>query len=381
MKTKLYLIINIVLFSTCSLNAQNITYQSWGTRFYATSNSCTSEIGDEEYTWYGYMKDNVYTSETSTGCYQKTVNGSTSLAINSGLRTRNNTTATQLIARVRAWEDDGGNRCSYDTGINSDDCSTNISETYNFANPVEYQQATVTRNVGNGNFNMDLTFTYRYSVELLDTAIENTTETFIASGDRPFWGAKGSWANDGIDCAASGTITHNQSSIFKTTVTDKSSVTFEWRVSSEANDYLQVYVNDVLDEQISGNTNWATKTINLTESVNTIQWQYKKDSSGSGGLDRGFVDAISFEDAPALSINSNNLDFVSIYPNPVKSILNIKGLKNDNYNLDIYNVLGKKVKTIKNIQGKVDFSSLRNGFYMMGLYTNSSYRTFKILKQ
>jgi len=381
MKTKIYLTISIALFSIWSFSAQNISYQSWGTRFYATSNSCTSEIGDEEYTWYGYMSDDVYTSETSTGCYQKTTNGSTSTSINSGLRSRNNTTATQLIARIRAWEDDGGSRCSYNTGINSDDCLTNITETYNFANPVEYQQASISRNVGNNNFNMDLTFTYRYSVENLNNAVENNSESFTTSGNRPFWGAKGSWASDNIDCAASGTISNNQNSILKATVTDKSSVTFKWRVSSEAGDYLQVYVNGVLNEQISGDTNWTTKTIEFTEPINTIEWQYQKNGSGTSGLDRGFVDAVSFEDDPSLSINSNSLDFISIYPNPVTSILNIKGLKNENYHLDIFNVAGKKVKTVKNIQNPIDLSTLSNGFYLIKLYAKYSHKTFKIVKK
>ena len=367
------------LFTSC-LFSQNIFHQTWVTKFVATSNSCTSEVGDEEYTWYGYAKDNINTTESSTGCIQKTVNGSTSLTQSVGLRSKTNT-ATQITWRIRAWEDDNGSRCTYDTGLNSDDCLTNLSKSFNLSNPDESNLTTKTGNVGNSNFNMNITYTYRYSVTLLDLAVENSSESFSTLGsDRPFWGATGNWASDGVDCAASGTIGNNQSSIIKTTVSDKNSVTFKWRVSSASSDYLQVFVNGVLDEQISGDSGWNTKTIEFTENTNTIEWKYIKDASGSSGLDRGFVDAISFEET-TLRTNSNILDEVSIYPYPVISILNIKALKGHDYHMDVYDLTGKKIKTIKDIENNLDFSALSNGFYMIRLYTEFSTKTFKILKK
>ena len=383
MKTKYILIIHLFIVSS-SVFAQNINYQSWVTAFYASDVSCSSEVGDEEYTWYGYAKDNDYTTETSSGCHQRTTNGGTTLtSISGSLRTRNNTSATTITGRLRAWEDDSGSRCSYNTGalVNDDDCSTNVSATYSFSSPVEYQFAEVTRNIGNGSFSMDLRYKYRYSIENMNTAVDNTEESFSTTGsDRPFWGARGSWASDGVDCAASGTIGNNQSSVFRTTVSNKSSVTFKWRVSSEPNDYLQVFVNGVLDEQISGETSWETKTIDLTETNNTIEWKYQKNGSSSSGTDRGFVDAISFEDA-TLSTISNKLDYVSIFPNPVKSTLNLKGLRNEVYSLEIYDVSGRKVIGGRNISKTLDVSTLKKGFYIVKLYTKTSSKTFKIMKK
>lgn len=379
MKTNI-LTIYLGLFVSCSF-AQNISYQSWVTTFYASDVSCSSEFGDEEYTWYGYMSDNDYTTENSTGCYQKTTNGATTLSVTGGIRTRNNTTATTITGRLRAWEDDG-DRCTYDSGrVNSDDCSTNVSTTYALSSPVEYEPATITRNIGNGNFSMDLRYTYRYSVENLNVAVENTNISLSISGsDRPFWGTRGNWASDNVDCAVSGTITHNQSSVFRTTVSNKSSVTFKWRVSSEPNDYLQVFVNGVLDEQISGETSWETKTINLTGTNNTIEWKYQKNGNSSSGTDRGFVDAISFEDA-TLSTISNTLDYISIFPNPVKSTLNLKGLRNEIYNLELYDVSGRKVIEGRNISKTLDVSTLKKGFYLVKLCTKTITKTFKIMKK
>jgi hypothetical protein len=376
------ILMNCFCLFTSYIFAQNISYQSWVTEFNAFDVSCTSEIGDEEYTWYGFMSDNVYTAETSTGCHQKTINGSTTLLVNNGLRSRNNTTATQISGRLRAWEDDGGSRCTYDSGgVNSDDCSTNISNTYELSNPIEYDFVTTSRTISNNSFSMKFTYKYIYAVTTLGLSVENSSVSFSTSGsDRPFWGALGSWASDDEDCAASGTIGNNQSSSLKTTVTNKRSVTFKWRVSSAAgSDYLKVFVNGVLDAQISGNSGWISKTIEFTENTNTIEWKYTKDAIGSSGLDRGFVDAVTFEEA-TLSANSNTLEEVSIYPNPVTSILNIKGLKGDDYNLDIYDTLGKKIKTILDIESKVNLSALSHGFYMIRLYSGSSSKTFKIFK-
>lgn len=381
MKTNIIIIYLLIVSS--NLLAQNISYQSWVTQFRAFDVSCSSEVGDEEYTWYGYMRDNVYTAETSTGCYQRTANGSATATVSTGLRSRNNTTATSLIGRLRAWENDSGDRCNYDTGtlINNDDCLTNTSNSVSLSNPVEYMTPNKTFTVQSSSYSMSVTYWFRYTVTTIGNAVENNTTSFSTSGsDRPFWGSQGDWASDGMDCAASGTITHNQSSIFRTTVTDKSSVTFKWRVSSEANDYLQVFVNGALDEQISGSTSWSSKTINFTETNNTVEWMYVKNASGSSGEDRGFVDAISFEEA-TLSSNSNILDEVSIYPNPITSILNIKGLIGDDYNMDVYDLSGKKIKTILDIESKVDLSGLSHGFYMIRLYTEFSSKTFKILKK
>lgn len=377
---KIKLIIAFICICSSCLYAQNISYQSWINYFAASGTSCSNEVGDEEYTWYGYVRDNVYTTETSTGCKEKTANGATTLSGTFGLRTRNSTTATNITGRLRAWEDDSGSRCSYNTGgLNSDDCSTNISATYSFSNPVEYEFTNVTKTISNANFSMEMEYQYRYSATTLGLAVDNSSESFSTSGILQFWGANGSWADVDDDCAASGTISHNQTSAFQTTVTDKSSVTFKWRVSSEPNDYLRVYINGVLNDEISGDTGWLTKTINLTGSSNTIKWEYQKDGSGSSGIDRGFVDDVSFAES-TLNIETNELKAVSIYPNPVRNNLYFEGLATKPYELVIYNTLGAEIKTLKNIGQSVDLSTLNNGVYILRLFTDTSQKTFRVVK-
>ncbi len=77
------------------------------------------ESGDEEYTGKVWARDNVDTGETGGTCYQSTYNGNVDYAVNANIRSRTATAATEVIIRLQAYEDDGGDRCSFDSG---DDC-------------------------------------------------------------------------------------------------------------------------------------------------------------------------------------------------------------------------------------------------------------------
>lgn len=282
------------------LLAQNVNYESRITQFYGDCN----EGGTEEYTWKGWISDNVNTAETYSGCITRNNNGAVTQFGTYATRNQNNVTATQIRTRIDAWEDDSGGRCDYNTGffVNNDDCRTQQTCTYNFTNPLEYQWTTNTPTCGSGNMNMRSFYRYRYATTSIPLAVENTAETFTTGGNRPFWGARGAWASVGADCAASGTIGNNQTSSFSTTVTCKRQVTFRWRVSSEANfDFLEVYVNGNRRNRISGTVGWTTVTLNLDFGNNTIEWRYDKDGSQTAGLDRGFVDQISFTDANSVN--------------------------------------------------------------------------------
>lgn len=297
MKASLLLLV-VLCSSTLLTKAQNIDYESRITRFYGSN--CGGEPGNEEHTWKGWLSDNVNTAETYSGCITRDHNGAVTHTGNWAIRNRYNVTSTQIRTRIDAWEDDNGGRCDYRTGtfINNDDCRANQTCTYNFNNPLEYQWTAANQVCGSGDYNMNTYYRYRYATTSISNAVENSTAPYSTSGNRPFWGSRGSWSAVGGDCATSGTITHNQSSRFATTVSCKRQVIFRWRVSSEANyDWLEIYVNGTRRDRISGNTSWATRTINLDFGNNTIEWRYVKDGSVSSFQDRGYVDEIRFVDA------------------------------------------------------------------------------------
>ncbi|WP_124979924.1 T9SS type A sorting domain-containing protein [Nonlabens xiamenensis] len=273
--------------------AQNIDYESRITSF---SGNCDNEAGDEEYTWMGWLGDNTTGVETYSYCVTRDAPG---YVVQSGayaVRNRYNIPATSLRARIEAWEDDGGGRCTYSSGgFLGDDCYVQANGSLNFNNPLEYQWTNGNLLVGEPTMNMIVFSRYRYTTVSLPAATEYAASNYTTAGNRPFWGCRGSWASDGIDCAASGTIGHGGSSSFSTTVRCQRQVSFRWRVDSEANhDFLEVYVNGTRRDFISGLTGWTNVTLNLDVGENTIEWRYSKDGSLSSGLDRGFVDNISF---------------------------------------------------------------------------------------
>jgi hypothetical protein len=283
--------------SSSLLLAQNINYESRITRFYGSN--CGNDPGfstTEEHTWHGYLSDNVNTAETYSGCIQRNTNGAVTQNGTYAVRNQNNVTATQLRARINAYEDDMGARCSYNTGFNSDDCRANQTCTYNFTTPLEYQWTSASPTCGSGDYNMTTFYQYRYTTTTIPAAVENSTFGFTTGGTRGFWGSQGSWANVGSDCATSGTITHNETSSFSTTVNCIDQVTFRWNVSSESGwDFLRFYINGVEQASISGTPGWATRTFNLDPNINNVlEWRYTKDGSVSSNLDRGFVDQITY---------------------------------------------------------------------------------------
>lgn len=75
-------------------------------------------------------------------------------------------------------------------------------------------------------------------------------------------------------------------------------------------------------------------------------------------------------------------DEVSIYPNPVKDVLNID-LKTNQGNVKIFDLSGKVIKTATvNKSGSVDVSKLSKGMYMVEITTNGNTKvTKKIIKE
>jgi hypothetical protein len=136
------------------------------------------------------------------------------------------------------------------------------------------------------------------SGQSLSEALDAPQLTWTTGGNTT-WIRQTATTYDGVDAAQSGLITHNQESWLQTTVTGPGSLSFRWKVSSEADyDFLEFYVNGVLQSgRISGNADWQQRTYNLNEGDHTLRWNYQKDDIFSSGQDRGWVDTVSF--APA----------------------------------------------------------------------------------
>lgn len=131
----------------------------------------------------------------------------------------------------------------------------------------------------------------------LNCALDNQDLRFETGGDQR-WCGQTAVATFGGSAAASGPISHSQHSWLKTVATGPGTLSFTWKVSSEASfDRLEFYLDGVLQEQISGEVAWRAKTVTLPPGDHALVWLYIKDGLGSAGDDRGYVDQVSFTPA------------------------------------------------------------------------------------
>ena len=104
------------------------------------------------------------------------------------------------------------------------------------------------------------------------------------------WTVDTTVTHDGVDSVKAQT-TDGQSTYREYTVTGPAVVDFWWKVSSEKNyDKFSYSLNGVNQETISGEVDWAYRTLTLPAGSHTIRWTYSKDESGAVGQDAGWLD-------------------------------------------------------------------------------------------
>jgi hypothetical protein len=82
-----------------------------------------------------------------------------------------------------------------------------------------------------------------------------------------------------------------------------------------------------------------------------------------------------------LALNNYDINTLSVYPNPVKNTLYIKGNTKNLNRIDIININGQLVKTINADFNQIDLSNLNAAIYFLKIYTNDNTSTLKLIKQ
>ena len=131
--------------------------------------------------------------------------------------------------------------------------------------------------------------------DLLAEAMDSQL-TFSTGGDSSWSGSNSSpYYYDG-DAAHSGYIDDDEESWMQTTYTASAGdkVSFFRKVSSveSSNDELKFYIDDSLQNSISGEKDWQKKSYALSAGSRTLKWVYAKDSATSEGDDCGWVDGL-----------------------------------------------------------------------------------------
>ena len=110
------------------------------------------------------------------------------------------------------------------------------------------------------------------------------------------WTVQSSEKFSGNYAAQAGAIGNNASTSLSITldVTNAGNISFLSKVSSEANDYLRFYIDDVQRGQWSGNQPWAQQSYSVSTGLHTFTWTYVKNATTTGGSDTAWLDHIIF---------------------------------------------------------------------------------------
>ena len=147
----------------------------------------------------------------------------------------------------------------------------------------------------------------------LPEALDYLGPAYTTSGNASWFGQVG-LMHDGVDAARSGSVGNSQQSVLSLNLLGPGNLSFWWKVSSETNfDYLKFYTNNVLQKAICGEVDWQQQTVSLPAGMNTVIWQYLKDYSISLGQDAAWLDQISYDGPPYLSISPLTPQQVMLY--------------------------------------------------------------------
>ncbi len=101
-----------------------------------------------------------------------------------------------------------------------------------------------------------------------------------------------------MDAAGTGKMNDGGYQGFTTTHEGPTAVYFWWKVSSQTNgDFLNFIINGVTQGRISGEVDWERRSFALPVGTSSLSWQYSKNAKDVAGMDRAWVDEISFSQA------------------------------------------------------------------------------------
>lgn len=98
--------------------------------------------------------------------------------------------------------------------------------------------------------------------------------------------------------AQSGAIVDGESSVLEAMVVGPGTLDFWWKVSSETNDFLNLYLGTNMVDGIAGiSPDWIQESVSVPDGVQVLSWKYEKNASVSNGLDCAWLDDVQWQGA------------------------------------------------------------------------------------
>jgi hypothetical protein len=141
----------------------------------------------------------------------------------------------------------------------------------------------------------------------LAKALNYLATPWLSGGDA-LWEMETNTTHNGTNAAQSGSIVDSQQTWIQTTVYGPGSLSFWWKVSSQAGgDYLNFLTNGVVMTNISGEVGWEQVVFAVPPGHNVLEWSYTKNGSISSGSDAGWLDQVVYTRTP-FTLNSPGMN-------------------------------------------------------------------------
>lgn len=134
---------------------------------------------------------------------------------------------------------------------------------------------------------------YYYSPIPINEAVDDPVHDYSTGGFAGWVGVDHQYY-DGNDALQSGDVGDGGSTQFSTNMTGPITVSFYWKVSSQAGlDRVRFCLDGTEVVSISGEADWHEITQGISVGIHTLTWEYVKNSATSQGEDCGWLDKIT----------------------------------------------------------------------------------------
>ncbi|MBO7617725.1 MAG: T9SS type A sorting domain-containing protein [Bacteroidales bacterium] len=188
-------------------------------------------------------------------------------------------------------------------------------------------------------------------------------------------------AYDGVYCANSGAIDHDESSELTLSFnsTESGEISFYRKVSSEANyDFLVFYIDGEEQDRWSGEVWWAKRSYPTLPGQHQYTWTYLKDYSVDSGSDCAWIDYIVVP--PYLDGTDEQTGLpLNIHPNPTTDQVTLDLEQMDDFAVQVYDANGRLVFAKRNA-AVVSFKDRPAGMYHIVVEQNGQRWSCKLIK-
>lgn len=187
--------------------------------------------------------------------------------------------------------------------------------------------------------------------------------------------------HDGVFCAQSSTIDHDESSQLTLSFhsTESGKISFFRKVSSEENyDFLVFSIDDEEKERWSGEAWWSEKSYSIAPGQHNYTWTYLKDYSVSNGSDCAWIDYITLP--PHLDeVAEQTVTPLNLHPNPTTDQVTIDLEQEGGFVIRVYDSKGRLVLSERNVR-TVSFKDRSAGLYHIVVEQNGQHWGSSIIK-